>query len=67
MAAPTQLVPEHIARDLRAILAGLRTSRLLDPGHEDVFNNDWHHKCEVCRCTRRLNYLIDQIPRKDTT
>lgn len=57
MAAPTQHVNQQRARDLTDTLARLRMARLLDSGHAGEHVSG----CEVCRATRRFNYLLDQL------
>lgn len=48
---PTQLIPEALARDLTATLARLRTARTVGDEHEATV------------CERRLNWLLDKLPR----
>ena len=62
MSAPTKLIKAHLAADLKTTLARLRTSRLLDSDHAEVFDNHWHPKCEVCRNQRRFQWLCEQLP-----
>lgn len=67
MSAPARSIPAHLVTDLKGALARLRTSRLLDSDHAEVFDNNWHPKCEVCRNQRRFQWLCDQLPGKAST
>jgi hypothetical protein len=65
MSAPTILLDRHLVDELHRVLARLRTARTVDPKHaEPIGKMKPHVNCGVCTAEGRLNYLIDQIPRK---
>lgn len=53
MSAPTKLLPAQLVADLTATLSRLRRARVI---------GDWS---EAHICEKRLNWLIDKLPRKD--
>lgn len=56
-------VSDQLRRDLGDTLARLRMARTVNPTHT-VQDGDIHTGCDICRCERRINFLLDhRIPR----
>ena len=53
----------QVAQDLNNTLSRLRMARTVNPKHT-VLPGDFHTDCEICKCTRRIDWLLDhRIPR----
>jgi len=62
MTVPTA-PPAHIIKDLKDTMTRMRFARTLDPKHEQPMTG-WHvGGCEVCREQRRIDWLLEQIPK----
>lgn len=62
MTLATRLVPPYRVRDLQVTLARLRAARMVNPRHP-AEPDRVHYGCDICTATRRLNWLLDQLPR----
>jgi hypothetical protein len=58
-------VPAHIVKDLKDTMTRMRFAQTLNPKHEQPMDGrGWHvGGCEVCREQRRIDWLLEQIPK----